>query len=115
MNGQRFNSRHAHCSAICLNFQTILNDNSNVWKGILSMYYEIFCIFKRCLQAVMIAWGPATETIVSAVVGPRQYPPPPPCAGRGGGGMADCHSSLGRCIWGSVLFQFTYSISQLLW
>ena len=32
-------------------------------------------MFKRCLQAVIIAWGPATETTYSAVVRTRQSPP----------------------------------------
>ena len=44
-------------------------------------------MFKRCLQAVIIAWGPATETTYSAVVRTRQSPPL--CAGlqEGGGGF----------------------------
>ena len=43
-------------------------------------------MFKRCLQAVIIAWGPATETTYSAVVRTRQSPPPSALGCRKGGG-----------------------------
>ena len=43
-------------------------------------------MFKRCLQAVIIAWGPATETTYSAVVRTRQSPPSALGCRKGGGG-----------------------------
>ena len=55
-------------------------------------------MFKRCLQAVIIAWGPATETTYSAVVRTRQSPPL--CAGlqEGGGGLLSFFFSLPKLI-----------------
>ena len=57
-------------------------------KEILKQIFFILflCIFGRCLQAVIITWGPASGTIVSAGCAVRQWPPPCALAGVGGGG-----------------------------
>ena len=41
MTGQIFKTRQAQ-PFVCLNCQTTLSDNSDVWKGNLSLYFDIF-------------------------------------------------------------------------
>ena len=62
-------------------------------KEILKQIFFILflCIFGRCLQAVIITWGPASGTIDSAGCAVRQWPPPCALAGVGGGAEY-CHS-----------------------